>query len=351
MGRTMHTRTHNDSTPRFRSFARLSLAASLALLLAACGGLFPQPGPTPVGDLSIDTPTEPLIGDFQTLVQLTGENIAGNATVTVGDEAATNIVVRGDEDQIVTGDTRTGTMISFNPPELEPGVYDITVSQGTGEDAESVTLEGVFQYESATVDPVDLPLYLNAGGPEVESGGVTWLSDEPYLTTPGLTTAANIAIAGTDDDVIYQTERFASTAGTLGGLTYVIPVAEAGTYEVTLHFAEIFFGQPGNPDATLGQRVFDIGIQNALVFGEFDIFAATGGQIATAVTETFTVEVLAGAEAIQIELANVEDRAKVSAIEIQAVDNGDPVNGDPINGDPINGVPVNGDPINDVGTN
>ena len=76
-------------------------------------------------------------------------------------------------------------------------------------------------------------------------------------------------MAGTDDDVIYQTHRFSTN----GFLSYVIPVAEAGTYDVTLHFAETFYGQPGNPAAAANQRVFNVLLQNEAVLEEFDLSA------------------------------------------------------------------------------
>jgi len=55
------------------------------------------------------------------------------------------------------------------------------------------------------------------------------------------------------DDILYQTERFATN------LTYQIPV-ENGLYDVRLHFAEIFFNSEN-------LRVFDVAIEGVDVLG------------------------------------------------------------------------------------
>ena len=318
---TDHHTTHPARGSGRVFMTRVSLVAAIALLVAACGQILPpvdpDPDPVPPAALTIDAPAEPFVGDADTFVTLTGENIAGNATVTVDDTAAENVTVRGDDEQIVVGDARTGTSITFNPPELEPGLYDVTVSQGEGAQAESVTLENAFQYQVVIPDPVAVPFFLNAGGPDVDVNDVTWFADEPYLTTEGLTAAVDFDIAGTDDDVIYQTHRFSTN----GFLSYVIPVDEAGTYDVTLHFAETFYGQPGNPAAAASQRVFNVLLQNEAVLEEFDLYLAGDGEVATAITETFTVTLEEGEEAIEIVLSSLQDRAMISAIDVQEAAN------------------------------
>src|SRR4029077_19961386 len=80
----------------------------------------------------------------------------------------------------------------------------------------------------------------------------------PYLADPGPTTGASQVlstgadIVGTNDDPLFNTERFAVGGGSY---TYEIPVAN-GTYQVELIFAEIYSGITGP-----GQRVFDMRLE------------------------------------------------------------------------------------------
>ena len=121
---------------------------------------------------------------------------------------------------------------------------------------------------TATGTPIDGTLYINSGGPTVTTGGITWLSDR-FNQGSNFTFTNATAISGTTNDVIYQTER----SGRLTSpFSYAIPV-DNGTYDVELHFAEIFAGTQ-NP----GQRVFDVMIEGNTVLNNYDI-AATAGSV------------------------------------------------------------------------
>ena len=114
----------------------------------------------------------------------------------------------------------------------------------------------------------------------------------------GSTYASGAAIANTTDDAIYQTERY-------GNFRYSAPV-ENGTYEVTLKFAELFWG-------SAGKRVFDVKAENRIVLDNYDIFREAGGKN-IAVDETFQVAVTDGK--LDLEFVSVVENAKVSGIEI-----------------------------------
>lgn len=310
MHATTPTRTERPHARR-NAFARSGLALALAFGLAACQGVT-QPPVVPPGELSL-TGINPASGNQTTLVTVTGENIASNATVTVGDAAATNVLVNA-----------TGTAVQFNPPVLEPGTYDVTVTQGD----ESETLADAFTF---TTDPGNG----NGNGPGTPGAAVYrvnaapggtivtgWEHDATYVVNVGQTgTYQNLAlpIAGTENDVVYQTERHALEGGSL---TYQFAV-EDGEYQVVLHFAEIFFGLPGGGQAGgEGSRTFNIVIEGTTVETNYDVFAAAGGA-ATAVTSTHDVTVTDGQ--LTIELVSTTDNAKISGIEIfELVDeNGD----------------------------
>ncbi len=86
---------------------------------------------------------------------------------------------------------------------------------------------------------------INAGGGEVTVNGNTFSADQYNLG--GQEFSNTTPIAGTTDDQLYQTERYAegtnNNEGT-GGFGYEIPVGVAGEYDIRLHFAEIYFGLP-----------------------------------------------------------------------------------------------------------
>ena len=90
-------------------------------------------------------------------------------------------------------------------------------------------------------------------------------------------------IANTTNDQLYQTEGYR----TIGNMTYEIPVAN-GEHSVNLHFAEIFFGLPGEGvSGGVGSRVFNVDLEGQEQLENYDILVAAGGA-ATAIVESFT---------------------------------------------------------------
>jgi len=148
---------------------------------------------------------------------------------------------------------------------------------------------------------------INGGGPAVTSSGVAW-SGDLYYTGSTSTYRAAKAIAGTVDDVLYQTERYGRTMG------YSLPVAP-GTYAVDLHFAEIYF-------TTSGSRVFDVDVENGQGgLNDIDIVAEAGSN--TALVKRFN-EILVTDGYLNIQFSASVDNAKISAIEVRAVSGGTP---------------------------
>nr|WP_253942359.1 putative Ig domain-containing protein [Nocardioides sp. zg-1230] len=146
---------------------------------------------------------------------------------------------------------------------------------------------------------------INAGGPAVNTGGVAWGAQQ--YGTGGKTYTNAVAVAGTTDDVLYQSEYSTAT----GGIDYDIPV-QNGTYTVRLHFAEIYFGAPGGGPGGTGRRVFDVAVEGQLRLDNYDIVADVGS--ATAVVKSYTVQVTDGK--VDVDLDSVVDQAKISAIEV-----------------------------------
>ncbi|MGY8916463.1 MAG: PKD domain-containing protein, partial [Flavobacteriales bacterium] len=161
-----------------------------------------------------------------------------------------------------------------------------------------------------TVLSEPIPLRINSGGPDLDFNGELWSADQYFVG--GSVSSTNIAIVNTENDALYQTERFSSSGA---GLTYEIPVIN-GTHNVNLHFAEIYFGVPGpGSGGGVGSRVFHIDIENGTQrIDNYDIVVAAGGS-ATAVVEAFSNIVVADGS-LTITLIPVTQFPKISGIEV-----------------------------------
>ena len=155
-----------------------------------------------------------------------------------------------------------------------------------------------------TITPVFTPLRVNAGGPQVTTGGNIWLADKGY--TPGewgyiggggATDAGAVAIANTTDDVLYRTERY-------GSPSYMFDIPN-GTYEVTLKFAENYW-------TTTGARVFSLQLEGSSAFINLDLFATVG--LRYAYDRVYTVTV--GDGQLNIDMNAAVDGGLINAIQI-----------------------------------
>jgi hypothetical protein len=141
------------------------------------------------------------------------------------------------------------------------------------------------------------------GGSYTDSGGNRWNADQPYSQGSwgymgGRTYSNGNSIASTADGPLYQSERY-------GNFSYKFDVPN-GVYNVTLHFAEIYWKNSG-------ERIFDVTIEGSRVLDRYDICAAVGCNTALALT-FLGVQVQDGQ--LNIDFVNVKDNAKVSAISI-----------------------------------
>lgn len=156
------------------------------------------------------------------------------------------------------------------------------------------------------------PIRINCGaGQVVTTGGVIWEADRGFNSgTSVYPTEADISgVIDSTYKPLYQTERYDLRGGT--NMTYTFDSSEipSGSYFVTLHLCEIYVGG-------VGQRVFDVVIQGAVILSEYDIIDETGGPF-VATTETTEVFVSTG-EDLVIEFFSRTNNAKISAIEIEA---------------------------------
>jgi non-lysosomal glucosylceramidase len=172
-----------------------------------------------------------------------------------------------------------------------------------------------------TSTPVFSSLRVDCAGPQYTDGsGNVWLADQAYggMNTWGYTiagTANNVAdaIGGTTDDILYDNERWNATLG------YEFDGLPNGTYQVTLKFAELWYGIAGRGGVTTGtgSRAFNASIEGTQVLTNFDIFK-TAGAADYAVDETFTVTVTGGVLTINF-TQGTADNPTIEAIQILRV--------------------------------
>jgi hypothetical protein len=110
---------------------------------------------------------------------------------------------------------------------------------------------------------------------------------------------------------LYQNLRYGTSFG------YNVPVTN-GTYDVVLHFAELYWGVNGVAGGP-GKRVFSVNLEGQPVLTNFDIIQAAGGPLVV-VQRTFRVNVADGAVNLSFFKGTTGvDNATVSAIEVVPV--------------------------------
>lgn len=167
---------------------------------------------------------------------------------------------------------------------LAPNVITVTATDG---DLQATT-------DTLTVTVLVTTLRIDAGGNGGAFSDGTYQADAFFSGGTALNRPGQ-AIAGTNDDALYASERY-------GTMTYTLPM-QNGTYSVTLKFAEM------NATA-IGQRLFHVDIQGARVLTNFDIFAVAGAN--TALDQTFQTTVSDGT--LTIVLTTVADNAEIVGI-------------------------------------
>lgn len=105
------------------------------------------------------------------------------------------------------------------------------------------------------------PVRINCGGPHyLDESKQIWFGDFGF--DGGEIVNREIEIANSEIDPIYQRSR-------AGVNRYHFPVQNNGLYEFTLHFADL-------ESAIVGERIFDLTIEDSLVLEDFDIYANAG---------------------------------------------------------------------------
>lgn len=151
---------------------------------------------------------------------------------------------------------------------------------------------------------------VNAGGPAfVDPEGNAWSADAFFAPGSG-TFAAPGPIDRTRLDPLYEDER----SGIPGAppVRYSVPVSD-GTYELRLHFAEIFFGWPG-------RRVADVVVEGVTRLAGYDVAREVGPRSAD--VRQFVVEVRDGV--LDFHLTPVVGNPQLAGFEVFALPPGTP---------------------------
>lgn len=123
-----------------------------------------------------------------------------------------------------------------------------------------------------------------------------------YFTGGGTYSACPLEIGGTQDDIIYCSERYFNGQAPY---QYNVPIPRSGFYQVKLHFAEVLYSQ-------LANRVFDVLIDGVLEFDDLDIYKEAG------LSQALVLDVIQeySGSVITIGLEAVIENPKISGIEV-----------------------------------
>jgi len=204
-----------------------------------------------------------------------------------------------------TGDTSTAA----NPVYTFTGAGTYEVSLTVTDEAgmtDTAVLE--IEVEEPVVIPDD-PLFelrVNAGGPALSHEGRDFVADTYFIEGKAYTNS------NAEVPALYQSERSSPSKV----FDYAVPVPN-GTYQVTLHFAEIYWGATGGGPEGTRNRAFDVTLEGELVLDDLDINAEVGPE--TLLIETFEVEVTDGElnmNFTSLSSLGGADQPKLSAFEI-----------------------------------
>jgi hypothetical protein len=188
-----------------------------------------------------------------------------------------------------------------------------SVTKVEADRAVKVTIQGqtvnLRAYTPVSISPGSQTIVrINTGGSTyTDSQSGIWGADAYF--TGGVTSSKSFDVAGSTDDQLFLSYRYASSGAPF---RYSIPVSGAGLYRVKLHFLEPYFGAPGGVAGGAGKRVFHVALEGRRVLSGFDIYAQHGA--GNAVVKAFeNVSVTDGT--LDIGFTSVANNAIVSAIE------------------------------------
>ena len=155
---------------------------------------------------------------------------------------------------------------------------------------------------------------INCGSTQtyVDTRGREWRRDS-FFSGGSSASFGSVPIDNTEDDVLYQTERWADALGAGASMRYRLSV-DPGDYRVDLLFAEVWEGaRPPQPP-----RIFNVDIEGERVLTNFNTVAELGGW---RVAGTRSFDVAVSDESVDILFTGggfAHRNPKISAIEVSS---------------------------------
>ena len=120
---------------------------------------------------------------------------------------------------------------------------------------------------SSKMDPSKVIAAINCGGDEyIDNNGVKYEADKYFNGGTPSEHGLNFNIKNTDDEILYQTERWSSET-----LTYSLPLKSNinGKYVLILKFSEVYFNSKG-------EKIFNVALGKENIIRNLDIYAKVG---------------------------------------------------------------------------
>jgi Di-glucose binding within endoplasmic reticulum. len=140
--------------------------------------------------------------------------------------------------------------------------------------------------------------------PVTDADGRIWSADKYFAG--GNHVLRSTMVLDARDKALYRGERY-------GHFQYRIPLAP-GTYRLTLHFAETWFGTPESHLPGRGSRVFDVYANGVALLQNFDIAERAG--VNREVTRVFEDQQPNAQGVLSLQFVPVENYAEINAIEL-----------------------------------
>jgi hypothetical protein len=251
--------------------------------------------------------TEPQVTNplpTQIVYKNSGTKTISIANVFTDNAGANNLVfsVSGNTNTaLITNAVITGTNLVLT---IAPNATGISVLKVKATDQGGLFVEDEFNVNVQSQQTLT-SLKIAAGSLGFTFKGQTW-SNDIHFSGGWLYSDTNIVVTNSENTRLYQYERD-------GDISYAVPVLP-GNYTVKLHFADLYWTQPG-------QRVFKLNVENGKhVFNNFDIVALAGGTRKAFVQVFDSLDLSDGF--LNLSMEAVVDNAKISGIEIIPYTNG-----------------------------
>ena len=124
-----------------------------------------------------------------------------------------------------------------------------------------------YKYISCKLDSSKVIAAINCGGDEyIDNNGVKYEADKFFNGGTPSEHGLNFNIKNTDDEILYQTERWSSET-----LTYSLPLKSNinGKYVLILKFSEVYFNSKG-------EKIFNVALGKENIIRNLDIYAKVG---------------------------------------------------------------------------